>query len=71
MIKVENLRFSNGNAPAADGVPSAKSKGRIFGLPEPNGAGNSTTLHMICGVRSAFGAGFFLLGMIFFSRGKD
>src|SRR3954465_2813985 len=52
-LRVENLQTSYGRHKAVAGVSLEISRKEIFGLLEPNGAGTTTTIECIIGLRSA------------------
>ncbi len=49
-INIENLKRNYGNVPAVKGVSYSVSKGEMFGLVGPDGAGKTTTIRMLTGL---------------------
>jgi ABC-2 type transport system ATP-binding protein len=49
-IKIESLKRNYGNAPAVKGISYSVSKGEMFGLVGPDGAGKTTTIRMLTGL---------------------
>jgi ABC-2 type transport system ATP-binding protein len=49
-IKIDDLRKSFGEIKAVDGISFEVSKGEMFGLVGPDGAGKTTTIRMLCGL---------------------
>jgi ABC-2 type transport system ATP-binding protein len=50
IVEVDNLTKQFGPLVAVDGITFSVSRGRIFGIVGPDGAGKTTTLRMICGL---------------------
>ncbi len=50
MLQIENLTRRFGNLTAVDSLDLQVSKGEIFGLVGPDGAGKTTTLRLLCGL---------------------
>jgi len=50
VIKIENLKRNYGNISAVKGVSYSISKGEMFGLVGPDGAGKTTTIRMLTGL---------------------
>ena len=50
VIKIENLKKSYGAIEAVKGVSFEISKGEMFGLVGPDGAGKTTTIRILCGL---------------------
>ena len=50
VIKIENLKKSYGDIEAVKGVSFEISKGEMFGLVGPDGAGKTTTIRILCGL---------------------
>ncbi len=51
-INIENLKKSYGEIEAIKGISFQVSKGEMFGLVGPDGAGKTTTIRIICGLLS-------------------
>ena len=49
-INIESLKRNYGNVPAVKGVSYSVSKGEMFGLVGPDGAGKTTTIRMLTGL---------------------
>ena len=49
-IKIDSLKRNYGNIPAVKGVSYSVSKGEMFGLVGPDGAGKTTTIRMLTGL---------------------
>jgi ABC-2 type transport system ATP-binding protein len=49
-IKIQDLKKSFGDIKAVDGISFEVSKGEMFGLVGPDGAGKTTTIRMLCGL---------------------
>jgi ABC-2 type transport system ATP-binding protein len=49
-INIENLKRNYGNVPAVKGISYSVSKGEMFGLVGPDGAGKTTTIRMLTGL---------------------
>ena len=50
VIKIENLKKSYGDMEAVKGISFKISKGEMFGLVGPDGAGKTTTIRILCGL---------------------
>jgi drug efflux transport system ATP-binding protein len=49
-IKIENLKKSYGDVEAVKGISLEITKGEMFGLVGPDGAGKTTTIRILCGL---------------------
>ena len=49
-IQIENLKKSYGDIAAIKGISFSVSKGEMFGLVGPDGAGKTTTIRILCGL---------------------
>jgi ABC-2 type transport system ATP-binding protein len=49
-IQIENLKKSYGEIEAVKGISFSVSKGEMFGLVGPDGAGKTTTIRILCGL---------------------
>ena len=52
IIQIQDLRKSYGDLKAVDGVSFSVSPGEVFGILGPNGAGNTTTVEILEGMRA-------------------
>ena len=50
IIEIENLKKNFGEITAVDGISLNVSKGEMFGLVGPDGAGKTTTIKILCGL---------------------
>jgi ABC-2 type transport system ATP-binding protein len=62
VIRVENLQKTYGHHAAVKGIDFTVKAGEIFGLIGPDGAGKTTTFHILAGVMEASGGDIQILG---------
>jgi ABC-2 type transport system ATP-binding protein len=63
VIELENIRKSYGNVKAVDGISLRVNKGEVLGIIGANGAGKSTTLEIMMGLRSPESGAVKVLGL--------
>jgi len=63
IIKIASLKKSYGEVNAVNGISLSISKGEMFGLVGPDGAGKTTTIRILCGLISADSGNVTLLEM--------
>lgn len=63
VIELENIRKSYGNVKAVDGISLRVNKGEVLGIIGANGAGKSTTLEIMMGLRTPESGSVKVLGL--------
>jgi ABC-2 type transport system ATP-binding protein len=63
VIELENIRKSYGNVKAVDGISLRVNKGEVLGVIGANGAGKSTTLEIMMGLRTPESGSVKVLGL--------
>src|ERR1700712_4624350 len=71
MIDVRNLRKVYGERTVVDGISFTVGEGEIFGILGPNGAGQTTTVECIGGLRVPDGGSILVAGMDPAGEGRE
>jgi ABC-2 type transport system ATP-binding protein len=71
VIELENIRKSYGNVKAVDGISLRVNKGEVLGIIGANGAGKSTTLEIMMGLRTPESGSVKVLGLDIMNGSDD